>query len=469
MPELDCPVYRWAQDAPHHPALCTDGHTLTYAELNRYIAGTAERLRALGIGEGDGVAWYGTNAWYHPILLWAILRCKAIACPLNARLPLGTLPDRLRQVSARLLVADLPETKALPIPCVRPGRAIASADTAQEPPLMDLDQRATLVFTSGSTGHPKAVLHTLGNHYFSALGSQHIFPLGPGRRWLVVLPLYHVGGLAICFRCFWHGATVILPKDPRRIQEACTAFGATHLSMVATQAMRLLDTKGTLDALDAILLGGSAIPPSVLRKAHAWGWPVHVSYGSSEMASQVTTTPPGADLETLFTAGHQLPYRAVRRSDTGEILVGGPTRFAGYLEGKHLHRPFDDAGWFATGDRGYWDAYDRLVVQGRIDQMFISGGENIHPEEIEQALCRLENVRQAVVVPVPDPEFGHRPVAFVEAPEDDGKPTDFEQALASHLPRYKIPRTYLPWPSDLPATFKPSRTYFLKRARQTHT
>lgn len=463
MPELPCPVHHWAKHAPTQPALHTDGRTLTYAELDRYVTGTAHRLRALGVQPGDPVAWYGPNHWHHPVLLWALLRLGAVACPLNARLPVAALPDRLRQVSARLLVADGVDPATQPVRCIAPEAVVGAAPAEATVPHLDLDRRATLVFTSGSTGRPKAVLHTWGNHYFSALGSQAVLPLRPGHRWVVVLPLYHVGGLAICVRCFLHGATVVLPDDPRQVAEACTA-GATHISLVATQLQRLLEAEPDVSTLEALLLGGSALPPALIQAAHARQWPVHVSYGSTEMASQVATTPAGADLDTLFTAGRLLPHRTLRFSAQGEILVGGKTRFAGYLDETGLHAPFDSQGWFATGDRGYWDEDGRLVVQGRMDQMFISGGENIHPEEIEQALGRLEGVRRALVVPVPDATFGFRPVAFVEAEGTAWSPAHFSAALSGQLPGYKVPRLYLPWPADAPPALKPDRGFFRARA-----
>ena len=162
-------------------------------------------------------------------------------------------------------------------------------------------------------------------------------------------------------------------------------------------------------------MGGGPVPPSLVDEALARGLPLHTSYGLTEMASQVTTTPPGASLEELRTAGRVLPDREVSISERGEILVRGETLFAGYVEGEELDRPLDAEGWFHTGDLGELDEDGYLRVGGRVDNLFISGGENVQPEEIEEALCRLEGVDEAVVVPVPDEEFGARPVAFVRS------------------------------------------------------
>ena len=140
----------------------------------------------------------------------------------------------------------------------------------------------------------------------------------------------------------------------------------------------------------------------------------------------------------------------------------GRTRFAGYVEGHRLQRPFDDGGWFHTGDLGAVDDEGFLHVLGRTDHRFISGGENIQPEEIEQALCRIEGVRRAVVVPVTDAEFGQRPVAFVEG---NTPPDVLVRRLRAVLPGFKVPDALYPWPDALPArSFKVDRDWLRGRA-----
>ena len=132
-----------------------------------------------------------------------------------------------------------------------------------------------------------------------------------------------------------------------------------------------------------------------MDEALARGLPIHTSYGLTEMASQVTTTPPGASPGELRTAGRVLPGREVSISGGGEILVRGETLFAGYVDGEKVDRPLDADGWFHTGDLGDLDEDGYLRVLGRSDNLFISGGENIQPEEIEEALCSLEGVERS--------------------------------------------------------------------------
>ena len=220
--------------------------------------------------------------------------------------------------------------------------------------------------------------------------------------------------------------------------------------MVATQLYRLIQEDGSKnETLKALLLGGSAIPASLLEAAHARGLPVHTSYGLTEMASQVTTTPPGASPAALQTSGLVLPHRQLRIAPDGEIWVRGETLFQGYVEERAVPTSVDASGWFHTGDTGALDEEGYLHVQGRKDNLFISGGENIQPEEIEHALTHLEGVARAVVVPVPDPEFGFRPVAFVQTRAGWQKSlSDLGSCLEQSLPRFKIPVAFLPWPEE---------------------
>ena len=205
------------------------------------------------------------------------------------------------------------------------------------------------------------------------------------------------------------------------------------------------------------------MPEALVDEALSRNLPLHTSYGLTEMASQVTTTPPGASGKQLRTAGRALPHREVRVSGDGEILVRGRTLFAGYVQDKAVSPTLDAEGWFHTGDLGGFDEEGYLRVTGRLDNLFVSGGENIQPEEIEAALVRVAGVEEAVVVPVPDPEFGERPVAFVRS---TGGVADAARALEPLLPRFKIPKSFHSWEGT--GGMKPDRVALKERARRLH-
>lgn len=429
---ISCPVRRHAEAQPEAPALVLPEGIWTYAELDRRVAAAATHL----LDRAPVGARLAVQAPTSPglvVILLAALRTGHVLAPLSPRLPAAASRARLTQIGATLLDEALPR--------IYPK---ASA----EPRAVSLDRPATIVFTSGSTGTPKAALLTAGNHVWSARGWSARLPLGPGDRWLLNLPLAHVGGLAVVFRCVLAGAAVALPAPKTPTAQALQVLGATHASLVATQLYRMLRADAApLTGLKALLLGGSAIPPGLLDEAHARGLPVITSYGLTEMASTVTATAPGAPREALATSGTVLPHRELTLRD-GEILVRGRTRFAGYVEGDAVVEPFEAGGWFATGDLGTLDAQGRLHVTGRRDNRFISGGENVQPETIEAALLALPGVRQAVVVPVPDAEFGERPAAFVETAAGAVEAEALAGALREQLPGYLVPVAFFDWPEE---------------------
>ena len=307
---------------------------------------------------------------------------------------------------------------------------------------MNPDAWSTIIFTSGSSGFPKAVVHTLANHFFSALGANKIMPLKPGDRWLMSLPLFHVGGLAILFRSLLSGSSIVIPAIKKTLIQNIEENQITHLSLVPTQLQRLLKTgkgRNSLHKLKLILLGGSAIPESLMEHSSKLGLKLRTTYGSTEMASQVATSSPVKTKKGWLAAGEVLPFREVRISPQNQIELRGKTLFCGYLSESGLNQPFDNQGWFSSGDTGYLikknnetnlqkidlenktkspqlaEKNDYLIVTGRKDSMFISGGENIHPEEIELSLLQFPAIERAAVVAVKDPEFGQRPVAFVKS------------------------------------------------------
>ncbi|QIN79932.1 o-succinylbenzoate--CoA ligase [Rubrobacter marinus] len=470
-PTIPCALRESALAAPDAPAILGPAGTITYAELDGRVSAAAGRLADAGCTPGARVALRMEKDERYVVLLLAALRAGCVVCPVSTRVPPEGVPALLRVARPSALVSDvelpIPETKGL---AVMGPEGLDPGETEGARPgehiLVPTDRPATIVFTSGSTGTPKAALHTVGNHHYSALGSGENIPLGPGDRWLHSLPLYHVGGLSIVFRCLLAGAAMSFPEPDVPLGESLAQSGATHVSLVATQLRRLLSEEASLGALRAILLGGGPVPEALVDEALELGLPIHTSYGLTETSSQATTTPPGASREVLRTSGRALPYREVAVAGDGEILVRGETLFAGYVEGDGLDRRVDEAGWFHTKDLGELDSGGYLRVRGRKDNLFVSGGENVQPEEIEEALYRIEGVEGAVVVPVPDEEFGERPVAFVRA--GDGRPLEsLAQALEPVLPRFKIPVAFHPWPERPgPEGMKVDRAGFRALARR---
>ncbi|MBX6764085.1 MAG: o-succinylbenzoate--CoA ligase [Rubrobacteraceae bacterium] len=467
---VPCPLRERARELPETPAVEGDGVRITYRELDRLVSAAAQALEGRGLGDGSRVALHMRRGWRYVVLMLGVMRAGGVACPVSTRLPLPGVRDALRRAGCGVLISDdAALLRGLEgVVRLRPEDLLVEEGAAYAPTPLDieLDRPATVVFTSGSTGEPKAALHTCANHYFNAAGSNQNITLAPGDRWMLSLPLYHVGGISILFKCLLSGATIALPEEGAPLGREISRLGVTHASLVSTQLVRLLrEESPALGGLRAVLLGASAMPPSLISESVRRGIPVHTSYGLTEMASQVTSTPPGASREELSSSGRVLPHRELSISGEGEILVRGGTLFAGYLKDGGVERPLDAEGWFHTRDLGHLDERGYLHVSGRMDNRFVSGGENVQPEEIEEILCRLDGVEQAVVVPVPDEEFGERPVAFVRGV---GEPPaqELSRALRETLPGFKVPDAFYPWPSGLPEGMKVDRGLFRRLARE---
>ncbi len=450
---------------------------LTYEQYCLHVLEVANKLRYFEINSGDRVGIVSPNCLEYVVLLMALWSLGAIAVPISIRWPAANIERSLEEVNCSHVILSfrlssqpiLSRYEAIYLEDIVQIRPELSGRSYESQPGMDLEQDATIIFTSGSSGRPKPVLHGLGNHYYSALGSNVNISFGPGKCWLISLPLYHVGGLAILFRAALGGGAVSIQDENSGLQDNIRKMGITHISLVETQLYRLLEERGGLNllrGLKSILVGGGPVSPDLVGKAAGVGLSIFTSYGSTEMASQITTTRPHDDLDRLLTSGKVLPYRQIKIAPDGEILVKGATLFKGYLERDLLVTGRDDLGWFRTGDLGYMDDLGYLVVTGRKDNMFISGGENIQPEEIENKMNQLDGVANAIVVPVRNKEYGERPAAFVmmEAGRDFDR-QDLEQGLKNILPHFMVPDYFFPWPEDMVQNgLKINREYFRKIA-----
>jgi len=333
----------------------------------------------------------------------------------------------------------------------------------------DIYRPSNVILTSGSSGFPKAAVHNLANHIANAEGARSLIPLVTGDAWLLSLPLFHIGGLAILNRCALVAATVVLPDPALPLQAQIERDGLTHASLVPTQLLNLLaDKQASLKSIKALLLGGGAISIDLLKQLEQRHIASFTSYGMTEMGSQITTGPALSD----GTSGKLLPGRELKIVD-GVIWVRGDCLFMGYLTDKGIEKPLDTEGWFYTKDRGEWDANGNLKILGRVDNMFISGGENIQPEEIEAALKLHPLIDEAIVFPLPDVTFGQLPAAIIRgdiilgstSQEMSAIEAELEVFVADKIARFKRPRRYYPWPESHEQTsLKVNRSLIVKLA-----
>lgn len=420
---------RAAGEAPDSEFLCWRGGRLTYRDAAQAVRDRARKVAVEGVGPGvcrAQVVGHGVEDVLDSFATWAR---GGVYVPLSSRLPAQVASGHAARLSA------------------------CSAETWRG--------QATVVRTSGSTGAGRAVLHAPHAWVASATSSNAALPFRAGHRWLLSLPLYHVGGLAIVVRAVLARASVWLPEAPGQLDAGVQEGDCTHVSLVDTQLRRILRRRLAPPArLSVVLLGGGPIDPTLVRHARRAGWPVRGTYGMTETVSQVTCEPCDPDDAEAGSSGHVLPGVALDIDRAGEIRVRGPQLPSGFIDAHGDVTPsVTPDGWYATGDRGRVDAQGTLWVTGRLDSMFVSGGENVYPEVIETAstAAGLFEGRVRVAVPAPCREFGARAVLLVEGWRGDPAIDRVRERLRDHVPGYMLPVAIRALPAEALRGLKPDR------------
>jgi o-succinylbenzoate---CoA ligase len=311
---------------------------------------------------------------------------------------------------------------------------------------------AAIFFTSGTTGAPKGA--QLSERAFIASADASARHLGwrANDRWLLALPLAHIGGFSIVTRSLLARRTIVLPEGTARFDEevivrAIERDQATIASLVPSMLVRLLERAPAWrppPGLRAILLGGAPAPAALLASARERGVPILTTYGLTEACAQVTLQALGTLPDPKHGAGAPLAQIEVRvRGGSSEIEVRGPTMMLGYL-GIDRTMTFDHAGWFATGDFGRFDEEGRLHLLGRRSDLIVTGGENVYPLELERALEACAEVRTACVLGLPDERWGEIVCAVIVA-RDPSVPVGLviervERFGREHLAAFKRPK-----------------------------
>lgn len=424
---------------------------LPFRDLAAAVSAVAASLRHAGVRAGMRVGLPGHTDPLVPLAAFALARLGALAVVLNPRLPTA-LVGTLCETAGVTLVIGPDAACSASLPWGKGLKALPRGPADRWEP--EPDSPLVALHTSGSTsGMPRAMVLTWSNFLASARGAATAIPFGPGHAWLLSLPLFHVGGFALVMRALHGGGTILFPDAP--LDAAVDRWRPSHLSVVPTQLWRLLEREGALlESLRAVLVGGGPCSPALLDDAAARGVPAFLTYGLTETASQVATARwPAEGLAVL-------PEREVKIED-GAIAIRGGVVTRGCLGPSGVEPLADEAGWLRTRDRGELLAEGRLRVLGRLDRMFIVGGENVQPEAVEQALCRVPGVLEALVVAYPDAEYGSRPVAFVRT-ADGVAPS--RESLREVLPGFAIPVAFFPFPAI--EGLKPSLAHMASLAAQ---
>jgi fatty-acyl-CoA synthase len=482
-------------------ALISGDRQLSYAEFAERSDRLANALKAGGVAKGDRVAYLGDN---HPAFLETLFACGqlgAIFVPLNTRLAPPEINFQLADCGADALIhsAGLNGLAAGGAEGTRVSRRIvvgdslmgdSSAASGSDTPTaaedyedvvasgaarhldedVGLDDGAMILYTSGTTGRPKGALLTHGNITWNCINVIVDFDFSSTDVALMISPMFHVASLDMgVLPTLLKGGTVVLESrfDPRRTLELIEQHRATTISGVPTTYQMLCEhpawPTSDLGSLNKLTCGGSAVPMRVLEAYEARGLHFSNGYGMTETAPGATTLPAARSRDKAGSSGLPHFFSDVRIADVaggladqgtvGEIQIKGPNVIHEYW-----NRPdataesYADGGWFKSGDMGYKDADGFVFVSDRLKDMIISGGENIYPAEVEQAIGELDAVGSVAVIGVPDEKWGEVPRAVVVLREGATLTEDELRAhLAGRLARYKIPKTVV-FVDDMPRT-----------------
>ena len=451
-------IIPWKKQALDHPDriwIRTKNTEFTYGDLANQILIYADHFQKY-LNKGSRVGIWKQDIITTITLFFAILECDCTAVIFSDRDP----KEKTDRQSQYILLDHMIEDPL----SINPNDKISIVDRLGED--QSDQEKKIILFTSGSTKKPKAVLHSLATLIQNAEASHKNIPFEHGHTWLLSLSLWHVGGLAIVIRSMLYGACIAVGSI-----EDIGILHVTHVSFVALQLRRFIDlchrSEVLKTSLQCCLVGGGPTHQNQIQQAVQMGIPIHTTYGMTELGSQMFTTPPLSNLKTLQSSGSILEGWKVRFSEYSEIQVKGPALFLGYVHGRDLDPCRDDEGFFSTGDCGYMED-DLLFISGRRDLMFISGGENIYPQRIEEKILNITGIICCIVVDVPNIKYGSRPIAVLCK---DAKfnicDSSIEKNLLSHLPKFAIPDYFIPWPSDypLPEHSKPSRSFLRQYAR----
>ncbi|MDC3412404.1 o-succinylbenzoate--CoA ligase [Aquibacillus sp. 3ASR75-11] len=436
--------------------------SISFLEMRKQSRLFAKKLAFLGVKQGDHVGILSGNSVQMVITIHALTYLGAVSVLLNTRLSSKEINYQLTDGAVTFLIVEegmYAHGKEALHQLHLPIYTYSEIDRTDWKEVLlkreiDLDDPCTVIYTSGTTGVPKGVIHTYGNHWWSAVASALNLGLNDQDKWLASLPLFHVGGFSILMKSVIYGMPIYLLEkfEVTTAHKAITEKGVTIVSVVSITLNKLMDQIGDTgypNTFRGMLLGGGPASKALLDRAKDYSIPVFQSYGMTETSSQIVTLSPKHATEKLGSAGKPLlPAQLkivkdgipARQEVIGEILVKGPMVTKGYFNKEKANQKLFQDGWLVTGDLGYLDKDGFLYVIDRRKDLIVSGGENIYPAEIEGVLANLKEIKEAAVVGQTDKKWGQTPIAFVVR---DGSGISKEEIISycqGQIAKYKVPK-----------------------------
>ena len=448
-------LLKQAATQPNQIAIDDGNERLSFAELKKQVEVLVGKIDHLNPGSRVGIL--ATNTLMSYKLSLAIMCSGRTIVWLNWRLAGEELERQIKDSGLQLCLVENSLWRSGMTDPFKSYSAflITSADPGELIPVFKSNWVASIMYTSGTTGKPKGVLQTFGNHFYSAVSSALNLGLSSADKWLCVAPIFHISGFSIIMRGLIYGMTVRLVEKFRaeEIERILANETVTIMSVVPFMLKKLIQQQNKTNthynsAFRCMLLGGGTIDRETLETCLQRSIPVVQCYGMTETCSQIVALRSADALLKLGSVGQPLFSTQLKLSKDGEILLKTPALTPGYLNlPDKLPSKMTD-GWYRTGDIGHLDKEGYLYIDGRADEMLISGGENIFPQEVEQIYQRYPQINEVAVVGQNDSVWGQVPVAFVVS-DRRLSTTKLMNYGYEHLARYKVPQHYI-FVSELP-------------------
>ena len=464
--------------SPNKTALidADNNEELTYHELNCRADQLAEYLRSLGLSRGDRLAILDYNSPLHLVLMFALSRLEAIFLPLNFRLSPAELSSILKDSTPKLLLfgsewADTAEildyeksgTRLIPLAdALNASQESPESLTSKSAPGLqynpDPESTWLLMYTGGTTGSPKGAMLSHRMVTWNALNTIISWGVRPDDRIVMAMPFFHTGGINVfTLPLLKMGGTVILMKsfDPDRYLELTEQYNATITFMVPTMYQLMANSEHfsdtDLSSVRICITGGSPCPESIYHRYWERGLPFKQGYGLTEAGPNCFALDDEVIKEKIGSVGKAVFYarakavndedHEVQPGEIGELLISGPHLFSGYWQNPKASADTLIDGWLHTGDLVRRDHEGFFYIVDRKKDMFISGGENVYPFEVESVLYRHPAVAEAAVIGIPHEKWGEVGRAYVVLHK--GKAAEPDQLIEhckANLARYKVPK-----------------------------
>jgi len=442
--------------------------TLSFKKLNEIASYLAIYLQKYyKVNKGDTAAILSENNIDFMILIYALWKLGAVPVPINIRLNDSETDNLVRFLKPSFIFRS-DDTKSIAdhgSTIIRIGADYTIPDiTAIQGNIVlqdnnntsDENDTALILFTSGTLGNPKGVLLSFRNLKASFENSDTVLNHQPGNKWISSLPFYHIGGFSIIARALLSGGSIIIPTSSKTedLADSIIKFTPTFLSLVSTQLKRLINRGIKPGAeLKFVLLGGGYIEDNLVEEAVKEGWPIAKVYGSTETSSLISFVDCNKDNDKKSSGGKPLANNQIfivnerkeilAYSNIGEITVKSDSCAKGYYNNTtETDKKFRN-GIYYTGDSGYIDEDGYLFIESRMDDLIISGGENINPLEIEAALTEFPGIQNAAVFGMEDDEWGYTvSAAIITQPGFNISEAEIKEFLLNKISPFKVPKKY---------------------------